>query len=187
LLKYIGGLHSYLRHTILMFNPKKMDEFCVHETHLEARGINVSEETSEKSFKHGEKWKLKFKDKHKKNVTCNKEGEKITCKHCSKEGHDEDHYWKLHLEMRPKSFNNKEKEKIVATIQQDLGFDSRDDIIITTMGFKGKDIAGTSSSNYLNDTQYEKIRIELFHIRVISKHTKIDILFDIGSQENLNS
>lgn len=29
LLKYIGGLHSYLRHTILMFNPTSIDEFCV--------------------------------------------------------------------------------------------------------------------------------------------------------------
>ena len=38
LLKYIGGLHSYLRHTILMFNPTNLDEVCVHETHLESRG-----------------------------------------------------------------------------------------------------------------------------------------------------
>jgi len=29
LLKYIGGLHNYLRHTILMFNPTKLDEVCV--------------------------------------------------------------------------------------------------------------------------------------------------------------
>ena len=29
LLKYIGGLHSYLRHTILMFNPMNLDEVCV--------------------------------------------------------------------------------------------------------------------------------------------------------------
>ena len=28
LLKYIGGLHSYLRHNILMFNPTSLDEFC---------------------------------------------------------------------------------------------------------------------------------------------------------------
>ena len=28
-------------------------------------------------------------------------------------------------------------------------------------------------------------RSELFHIRVISKHTKIDTLFDSGSQENI--
>jgi hypothetical protein len=38
LLKYIGGLHSYLRHAILMFNPTNLDEDFVQETHLEARG-----------------------------------------------------------------------------------------------------------------------------------------------------
>jgi hypothetical protein len=29
LLKYIGGLHSYLRHTIIMFNPINLGEVCV--------------------------------------------------------------------------------------------------------------------------------------------------------------
>jgi hypothetical protein len=29
LLKYIGALHSYLRHTILMFNPSNLHEVCV--------------------------------------------------------------------------------------------------------------------------------------------------------------
>jgi len=29
LLKYIGGFHIYLRHTILMFNPTSMDEVSV--------------------------------------------------------------------------------------------------------------------------------------------------------------
>ena len=37
-LKYIGGLHTYLRHTILMFNPTSLDEVCVQATHLGARG-----------------------------------------------------------------------------------------------------------------------------------------------------
>jgi hypothetical protein len=36
LLKYIGGLHSYLHHTILMFNPTNIDEVSVQATHLEA-------------------------------------------------------------------------------------------------------------------------------------------------------
>jgi hypothetical protein len=40
LLKYIGSLHSYLRHTILMFNPSNLDEVCVQDTHLDARGKN---------------------------------------------------------------------------------------------------------------------------------------------------
>ena len=90
--------------------------------------------------------------------------------------------------MRPKKFKNKEKEKTIATTQHDLGSDFGDEIKITTMGFKGKDsIASTSSSSSLNETQHEKERIKLFRIRVISKHTKIDTLFDSGSQENLIS
>jgi hypothetical protein len=48
-------------------------------------------------------------------------------------------------------------------------------------------IASTSSSsnNNLNVARQEKERIELFHIRVVSKHTKIDTLFDTRSQANL--
>ena len=44
LLKYIGGLHSYLKHTILMFNPTSLDDVSVQATHLEARGKNVNPE-----------------------------------------------------------------------------------------------------------------------------------------------
>ena len=41
-LKYIDGLHSYLRHTILMFNPNRIDEVLVQATHLQARDKNVN-------------------------------------------------------------------------------------------------------------------------------------------------
>jgi hypothetical protein len=41
LMKYIGALHSYIRHTLLLFNPTKLDEVCVQATHLESRGKNV--------------------------------------------------------------------------------------------------------------------------------------------------
>lgn len=41
LLKYIGGLNTYLRHTILMFNPTSLDEVCVQATHLEERGKQI--------------------------------------------------------------------------------------------------------------------------------------------------
>jgi hypothetical protein len=48
LLKYIGGMHSYLIHTILMFNPTNIDEVSVQATHLEAnKGKNVVEDVSE--------------------------------------------------------------------------------------------------------------------------------------------
>jgi hypothetical protein len=57
------------------------------------------------------------------------------------------------------------------------------------VGLQGKNyVASTSYSNSsINETQHEKERIKIFHIRIISKHTMIDTLFDIGSQENLIS
>jgi hypothetical protein len=78
LLKYIGALHSYLRHTILMFNPSNLDEFCVQATHLEARGRNDTHEGNKKTFSHGDKGKKKFKGNGRKNVVVKKEGEKFT-------------------------------------------------------------------------------------------------------------
>jgi hypothetical protein len=192
LLKYIGALHSYLRHTILMFNPMNLDEVCVQATHLEARGRNDTHEGFKKTHSQGDKGKKKFKGNGRKNAAVKKEGEKFTCKHCSKDGHDEDHCWKLHPERRPKKFGNngKGKSKTVATVLQDLGSDSGDETKITAMGYQGNNyVASTSSSSNANVdvTQQEKTRIELFHIRVVSKHTKIDTLFDSRSQENLIS
>jgi hypothetical protein len=190
LLKYIRALHSYLRHTILMFNPSNLDEVCVQATHLEERGRNETHEGNKKTFNHGDKGKKKFRGNVKRNVVVKKEGEKFTCKNCSKDCHDEDHCWKLHLERRPKKFGNnkKGKSKTVATVQHDLGSDSSDKTKITAMGYQGNGSnASTSSSSNINVTQQEKERIELFHIRVVSKHTKIDTLFDTGSQANLIS
>ena len=47
----------------------------------------------------------------------------MICKHFSKEGHDENHCWKLHPELRPKKPNNKGKHKTIATTQHDLESD----------------------------------------------------------------
>ena len=40
--------------------------------------------------------------------------------------------------MRPKKFNNKGKQKIATTTQQDLGSDLGDETKTTTVGMKGK-------------------------------------------------
>ena len=57
------------------------------------------------------------------------------------------------------------------------------------MGKKRKEevVASTRAKNNYNNASNEENRIELFHIKVISKHTKIDMLFDSRSQENLIS
>ena len=84
---------------------------------------------------------------------------------------------------------------MVETTQKDLGSDSSDDTLITIVGTKGtlsvhvnensESHASTSSSN--EPLINEQKRIELFHNRVIIKHTKVETLFDLGSQEKLIS
>ena len=91
--------------------------------------------------------------------------------------------------MRPNKFNNKGKQKTTVITQEYLGYESGDENKIIVMGIKRKqDIASTSSQNgNTTTTPDEKRQIELFHVRVISKHTNIDTLFDSGSQENIIS
>jgi hypothetical protein len=58
------------------------------------------------------------------------------------------------------------------------------------MGIQGTSSSLSCSSNnhsLKTETMHDERKSELFHIRVISKHTNIDILFDSGSQANLIS
>jgi hypothetical protein len=76
-LKYIGGLHSYLRNKILMFKTTNIDEVCIQENHLKARGRNEPQEGSNNPFVKGDKGKRKFKGNGINNASVKKEGEKI--------------------------------------------------------------------------------------------------------------
>ena len=163
LLKYIGGLHSYVRHTILMLNPTRLDDVSVQathledvsvqETHLEARGKNVTQDVgkSSKPIESKNKGKKKLKWKEKKTSTVKKD--KPSCTHCKKEGHDEAQCWSLHPELKPKKFESKER-KNVATIQKDLGSDSGDETTVTAIGIKGKD-SEASTSNFAQSVHNE--------------------------------
>jgi hypothetical protein len=51
LMKYIGTRHSYIRHTLLLFNPTSLDEVCVQATHPENRGKDGHEENPFKKRK----------------------------------------------------------------------------------------------------------------------------------------
>jgi len=188
LFKYIVGLHSYKRHTILMFNPTSIDEVSVQATHLEAREKNGNPEVGGPSQPTVSKSKEKIKQKWKARKANTAQKGKASCTHCKKEGHDDEHCWILHPELRPKKFEGK-KKKTATTIQKDLGSDSGDETIISATCIKGKNYeASTSNSTqYVIDEEHERKRHELFHIRVISKNQKIDTLFDSGSQVNLVS
>jgi hypothetical protein len=96
ILKYIGGMNSYLRHTILMFNPTNIDEVCVQATHLKGnKEKHVVEDVSGEPHEFEEQSKGKGKSKKTTTVKKNEE-KKPTCSNCEKKGHDEKHCWKLH-------------------------------------------------------------------------------------------
>lgn len=72
--------------------------------------------------KNKEKKKQQWKDR-KENVV---QKSKSSCIHCKKNGHDDEHCSSLYPYLKPKKFNGK-KNKVSATIQNDLGLDSSDE------------------------------------------------------------
>jgi hypothetical protein len=155
-----------------MFGPTNIDDVFVQETYIEV-GKTRCVVSGESSLRKEDKRKWNGK---KANLVAKKE-ERISCKHCNKEGHDDDHFWKLHPEKRPKCFKERKGRQIVATTSQptNLGSDSGDESKIKVVGLTGK----------LGDG-YDP-RSKLFHISVIMRHTKVDTLIDSGSQSNLIS
>jgi hypothetical protein len=108
-MKYIGGLHAHIHNTVFMFGPTNLDEVFVQATYIEAGKTRVGvsgESSSRKEDKR--KWNGK-----KANLVARNE-EILSCKHCKKEGHDDDHCWQLHLEKRPKWFKERKGRKTVA-------------------------------------------------------------------------
>jgi hypothetical protein len=172
LMKYIGGLPVHIRNTVFMFGPTNLDEVSVQATYIEAGKAGVSGESSSSRKEDKRKWHGNGK---KANAVSKKEG-KPSCKHCKKEGHDEEKCWQLHPEKRPKWFKGKKGTQTVATTSKpiELGSDSGDEKIslVGMTGKNGEDI---------------DCRSKLFHIRVIMRHTKVDTLIDSGSQSNLIS
>ena len=117
LTKYIGALHSYVRHSLLLFEPTTIDMASVKAIHLESKRNNEKEYHPKKScFKpHNGKFKGKGKGKDKKEtITKIEEGAKLSCTHCKNEGDDDEHSWKLLLELKSKIFGGN-------LIQMDIG------------------------------------------------------------------
>ena len=103
--------------------------------------------------------------------------ERPSCKHYKKEGHDEDRCWQLHPEKRPKWFKENKGRQTVATTTQPtyLGSYSSDESKVSLVGMISKIGEGLDC------------RSNLFHIKVIMRHTKVDTLIDSGFQYNLIS
>jgi hypothetical protein len=111
ILKYIGGMNSYICHTILMFSCTNIDKVAVQDTHLEAsKSKHASED--KKPFKFEKKPKGKWNSK--KSATSKQVEGRPTCSRCRKKGYEESECWMLHPELQPKKFKEKGKQNIVA-------------------------------------------------------------------------
>ena len=87
---------------------------------------------------------------------------------------------KFHIEFKPEKFQNKEdKNSTPAAIQHYLGSDFGDETKVVATSIQGKNPSIYVSKN--EPVIDERKRSELFNIRVISKHTKIDTFFYSGS------
>ena len=89
LMKYIGGLPAHIRNIVFMFGPTNLDEVSIQAMYIEAGKAGVSGESS--SSRKEDKRKRYGNGKNA-NAVSKKEG-KPSCKHCKKEGHDEDRCW----------------------------------------------------------------------------------------------
>lgn len=121
--KYIFYVHSYIIHSLLLFEPTTIHAGSVKAIHIEYKGKNDEEYNPNKSsFKpHNGNFKGKGKGKEKKAATTKEEGVNPSCTHCKKEVHDDEQCWKLHIKLKPKRFGGKGKKKMVATTQKVFG------------------------------------------------------------------
>jgi len=73
-MKYISFFHTYLHHSLLLFEPKSLNESSVKVLHPES------------------KEKYEQDDRPKRTAEAKKRGVKPSCTHCQKEGHDQDNF-----------------------------------------------------------------------------------------------
>ena len=153
LFKYIGGLHSYLRHTLLLFDVHDLDKVYVQATHLEARDKSKDQDLKGKKQVNAITKKDDKKDEKK---------DKGHCTHCNVDGHTDAKCWKLHPEKAPKWFGkNQEKRNALASKGKEICcIDDASEID------EQMNCMGVKNSYELSE---EDKRLELFHIKVQAK------------------
>ena len=76
--------------------------------HIKSKGKSVHDFSSVESSQSKE-GKTKGKGKHA--ATMTKGDTKLSCLHCQRDGHDAEHCWKLHPELKPKWFKDRKGKK----------------------------------------------------------------------------
>jgi hypothetical protein len=103
------------------------------------------------------------------------------CNHCNIDGHTEEKCWKLHPELNLKNRKKDAKKKNLLATNSSKQVESSSEV--------DEKIVCTSVQKEVNlrSLHHQKVKemTKLFHIKTQVKKTKIDALFDFGSQVNL--
>jgi hypothetical protein len=103
------------------------------------------------------------------------------CNHCSIDGNNEEKCWKLHPYLNPKNRKKEGKKKNLLAKDSSNQVESSSDV--------DGNIVCTSMQKEVNLSnlhhQEEKEMNKLFHIKIQVKKTKIDVMLDSSSQDNL--
>ena len=78
--------------------------------------LEIGESSKPNASKKKEKRKQKWKESKENAI----QKTKSSSTHCKKDGHDDEHYWILHPELKPKKYDGK-KKKVAVAIQKNLG------------------------------------------------------------------
>lgn len=157
LLKYMGGLHSYLFHTILLFKPTDLDEVCVQLKYLEEHGRIDREDYLSKIKPHG---KDKFFASYRKEDNKKK---RWHYSHCDKDGHTKDGCWKLHPDRAPQWFYQGKKNTHVMFLKElEKSYEIEDSSIIDeNLAFVGLKLPGVVNAEEVSvHMQKEELKQE---------------------------
>ena len=165
----------------MLFKPKSVDEACVQVQFLENIGLKKAQSSGSKQKKqHDTSKERKNKGKGGKNkkTVATAHQCKDPSNHDNKDVHTEEKCWKLHPELNPKNKkkdNNKKIPMATDSSNQVKSNSNVDEKIICKLMQEEVNLSSLQEWE-------EKEMAKLFHINILVKKTKIDAMFDSGSQ-----
>jgi hypothetical protein len=132
LLKYPGGLHSYLERQVMLFKPRTVDKVYVQAQYLEMDRKKEQPNSSKQKDHQGTsmegKKKWKGKDMKTTATTHQYKDPNNHCNHCNVDPHIEDKYWKPHPLLNSKNRKKESKKKNMLVVDSGNQIESNTDV-----------------------------------------------------------
>ena len=169
-MKYIAGLHEYIRKELKMFSVKSITEASIKAAAIEGR-LKRHETKGSK----GKVGTTSVADESKE-VGQSKGKEGLNCTHCNQTGHLVDKCWDKFPQLKPKKLQQKDAKKALV---------AQKSTEVQELTESSKKIALMSRDGEVPDQDDPRER--LFQVKMQIKTTLVDAVIDSGSQKNLIS